>query len=340
MFLFSARSHDTVLFFSDGGKVYALRAYQIPEADRAAKGTFVSNLISIGDNERITAALPVPRDMMLAAAARGSEDEPAAEELVADEAADEAAEDAVGEDAAGADELEVAAVDSAAGAEDASSVESPIPTLQSPAAPPEPCIALCTLNGRIKRVALSQFTSIRSTGLICMTLAEGDSLSYVRLTPGDGELILVTAQGQALRFSEALVRRMGRSASGVRAMRLKRQGDSIAGMEVVEPGAFLLTVTERGYGKRTPLDEYGVKGRGGSGMRTMTGALDLTGLLVAARVVRQTDQVTLISANGTVLRQRVSDIPQTGRATRGSRLINLRDGDAVASVARLAEVTE
>jgi DNA gyrase subunit A len=334
MFLFSARSHDTVLFFSDGGKVYAVRAYQIPEADRAAKGTFVSNLISIGDSERITAALPVPRELLLAAsAAHNGEDEPAAEETLADEPAtdDALAVDADQDDGEASDAEE-------AGGEPAS--ESPISSLQSPISSPEPCIAMCTLNGRIKRVALSQFTNIRSTGLICMTLAEGDSLSYVRLTSGDGELILVTAQGQALRFGEALVRRMGRTASGVRAMRLKRQGDYVAGMEVVEPGGFLLTVTERGYGKRTPLDEYSVKGRGGSGMRTMTGALDLTGLLVAARVVRQTDQITIMSANGTVLRQRVSDIPQTGRATRGSRLINLRDGDAVASVARLAEVVE
>ncbi len=197
---------------------------------------------------------------------------------------------------------------------------------------------MCTRNGRIKRVALSQFTNIRSSGLICMALSENDGLSYVRLTPGDGELILVTAQGQALRFNEARVRRMGRTAAGVRAMRLKRVGDYVAGMEVAEASGFLLTVTERGYGKCTPLEEYGIKGRGGSGMRTMGGTLEQTGVLVAARVVQPTDQITIISSNGTVLRQRVSDIPKTGRATRGSRLINLRDGDAVASVARLADV--
>jgi DNA gyrase subunit A len=160
----------------------------------------------------------------------------------------------------------------------------------------------------------------------------------VRLTPGNGELLLVTAQGQALRFSETLVRRMGRTASGVRAMRFKKAGDYIAGMEVVEPGGFLLTVTANGYGKCTSLDEYSAKGRGGSGMRTMSGALEVTGELVAARVVQPEDQVTIISANGVVLRQRVSDIPKTGRATRGSRLITLREGDVVASVARLTQV--
>jgi len=121
-------------------------------------------------------------------------------------------------------------------------------------------------------------------------------------------------------------------------MRLKKEGDYIAGMEIAEPGGALLTVTEKGYGKRTPLEEYSVKGRGGGGLRTLGGALEQTGLLVAARVVQPTDQVTFISANGVVLRQRVSDIPQSGRATRGSRLMNLREGDTVASVARLADV--
>lgn len=121
-------------------------------------------------------------------------------------------------------------------------------------------------------------------------------------------------------------------------MRLKKEGDSIAGMEVVESGAFLLTVTERGFGKCTSLDEYRVKGRGGGGMRTMTSALDVTGGLVAARVVQTSDQITIITANGVAIRQKVSDIRVTGRATIGTRLINLREGDAVASVARLAKV--
>jgi DNA gyrase subunit A len=203
-----------------------------------------------------------------------------------------------------------------------------------------PTIAMCTHRGKIKRVDLARFANIRSSGLIAMSLAEGDELSYVRLTHGNGEVMIVTAQGQALRFSERLVRQMGRTASGVRAMRLKKQGDYIAGMEVIEPNGFLLTVTEKGFGKCTELDEYNAKGRGGSGMRTMTSALDVTGELVAARVVQASDQITIITADGTALRQRVNDIPKTGRATKGSRLINLRDGDSVASVARLQEIAE
>ena len=129
----------------------------------------------------------------------------------------------------------------------------------SGASQPGPMVAMCTLRGKIKRVDLAAFANIRSSGLMAMTLAEGDELSYVRLTSGDGEVMIVTAQGQALRFSEALVRRMGRTASGVRAMRLKKEGDYIAGMEVVEPGGFLLTVSQKGYGKCTDLTDYTAK---------------------------------------------------------------------------------
>ena len=337
MFLFSARSHDTVLFFSNLGKVYALRAYQIPEADRAAKGMFLSNLIAIGDKERITAALPVSKELMLAARAGEDEDEPVSEVVEVSDVEAQAMDldPDQPETVEGADEpaevegVEAAAVETSADAE--ASVTAP------DGKPAMPTVAMCTRRGRIKRVDLSAFANIRASGLICMSLVAGDELTYVRLTTGSGDVLIVTAMGQALRFGETLVRRMGRAAGGVRAMRLKREGDYIAGMEVVEPGGFLLTVTERGYGKRTTLDEYTAKGRGGGGMRTMTSNFDATGRLVAARVVQPTDQITLITADGVALRQKVTDIPASGRATKGSRLINPREGDTVASVARLME---
>ncbi len=310
IFLFSARTHDTVLFFTNRGKAYALKAHQIPEADRAAKGTYLANLIGIGEREKVTAALPIPKALFEQARNVDGDSE--------DDAGDVALLEGNDGDAQALDE---------AGEVTLASNGNYAPT-----------VAMCTRMGKIKRVDLGVFVNIRSNGLLCMTLSDEDELSYVRLTPGNGELMLVTAQGQALRFSETLVRRMGRAASGVRAMRFKMPGDYIAGMEVVEPGGFLLTVTANGYGKCTSLDEYSTKGRGGSGMRTMSGALEVTGELVAARVVQPDDQVTIISANGAVLRQRVSDIPKTGRATRGSRLITLREGDVVASVARLTRV--
>ncbi|MCL4507547.1 MAG: DNA gyrase subunit A [Chloroflexi bacterium] len=320
IFLLSARSHDTVLFFSNNGKVYALKAYQIPEVDRAAKGTYIGNLISVGEGEQITAALPISKEMM-AEAARAVGDATMDESESLEEETELEVDDGIVE---GAPEV----------------APQPEAAPSATQAPPVRTVVMCTLKGRIKRVALSHFVSIRSSGLICMTLTGGDQLSYVRLTPGDGELIIVTAQGQALRFDETLVRCMGRTAAGVRAMRLKRDGDYIAGMEVVEESGFLLTVTERGYGKCTQLDEYSAKGRGGGGVRTIGGALDTTGLLMAARVVQTSDQITIISANGVALRQRVSDIPKSGRGARGSRLINLREGDSVASVARLADVAQ
>ena len=337
MFLFSALSHDTVMFFGNLGKVYALRAYQIPEADRAAKGMFLSNLIAIGDKERITAALPVSKELMLAARAGEDEDEPVSEVVEVSDVEAQAMDldPDQPETVEGVDEpAEVEGVEAAA-VETSADAETPVSTPDGKSA--MPTVAMCTRRGRIKRVDLSAFANIRASGLICMSLVAGDELTYVRLTTGSGDVLIVTAMGQALRFGETLVRRMGRAAGGVRAMRLKREGDYIAGMEVVEPGGFLLTVTERGYGKRTTLDEYTAKGRGGGGMRTMTSNFDATGRLVAARVVQPTDQITLITADGVALRQKVTDIPASGRATKGSRLINPREGDTVASVARLME---
>jgi DNA gyrase subunit A len=338
IFLLNARTHDTVLFFTDRGRVYALKGYQIPEADRAAKGVYLSNLIALGEREKVTAALPISKQLMAQVRSSLAEVEDEADETNGEAEVGAELLDA-GDEAVVETEAEVNGDASASSASEMGSRVAPAPSINgSSNGHAVPTIAMCTFKGKIKRVDLGSFANIRASGLICMTLADGDELSYVRLTPGDGDLMIVTAQGQALRFSEKLVRRMGRTAGGVRAMRLKKQGDYIAGMEVVEPNGFLLTVTERGYGKCTTLDEYNAKGRGGGGMRTMSGALDVTGELVAARVVQPTDQITIISAGGTALRQRVSDIPTSGRATRGSRLINLRDGDSVASVARLEQV--
>lgn len=316
MFLLAARTHDTVLFFSNKGKVYALKSYQIPEGDRTAKGSFLKNLIALSEGERITSALRVPRAIMAAAAEWSDEDE-----VVADNGSEAVVDEHEGE-----------------GEEGTEATESSELAAQRHAAHARPTIAMCTIKGKIKRVNLSAFANIRASGLICMTLAEGDELTYARLTEGNGELIIVTAQGQALRFNEHLVRLMGRSAGGVRAMRMKHEGDYIAGMEVIEPNGYLFTVTEKGYGKCTDLREYTAKGRGGSGMRTMAGELDQTGLLVAARVLQETDQITVISANGTALRAAVADLAKTGRATRGSRVISLRGNDTVASVARIVDV--
>ena len=339
IFLVNARTHDTVLFFSDYGRVYALKAHQITEAARDHKGTYLTNLISLGEKDKITAILPISKETMLRmrASLGDAEDAGEAADVVEGiEAAEGINGDVEGEEEQAPEEIGDEQIEGEAAlmAESAESAE----IIEMGELPRTPTIAMCTRKGKIKRVDLAAFANIRSSGMIAMTLAEGDDLSYVRLTPGDGELMVVTALGQALRFDETSVRRMGRSASGVRAMRLKKEGDYIAGMEVVEPGGYLLTVTEHGYGKRTELSEYIAKGRGGSGMRTMTSDIEKIGKLVSARVVQETDQITVITAVGTAIRQKVEQVPISGRSTRGSRLIDVRDGDAVASVARLASI--
>ncbi len=263
--LVPARTLDTVLFFSDRGKVYSERAYRIPDADRTARGTPIINVLSVSSGETITAAVPVP---------------------------------------------------------DFKSAEF--------------CV-MATRKGKIKRMALSEFEAVRPSGLIAMGLEKGDELAWVRLVGGKDHIILATQQGKALRFPVSAVRSMGRQASGVRAINIKAK-DQLAGMEVVETGGDLLVVTTKGYGKRTSLKQYAAKGRGTSGMLTIdVKAMATIGHIAAVRVVQSADEVTIISTAGVVLRTKVKDIKQAGRATRGVRLMNVASGDSVATLARIAE---
>lgn len=262
---FPARTLDTVLFFSDRGKVYSEKAYQIPDAERAGKGVSIVNVLSLEAGETITAAVAVPLF-------------------------------------------------------DAQHY----------------CV-MATHKGRIKRIPLSEFASVRPSGLLAINLEKDDLLGWARLTDGEDEIILVTERGQALRYSEAEVRPMGRNAAGVTAIRLER-GDYVTSMEVVEPGANLLVVTKLGYGKRTPLSEYPPKGRATGGIKTIdTNALPKIGEIVSARVVQEADDLTIMSANGVVLRTSVKDVSQTGRATRGVLLMNLQPGDYISTMARVAD---
>jgi DNA gyrase subunit A len=259
-----ARTLDTLLFFSDRGKVYSEKAYQIPDADRTGKGIPMVNVLSLEAGETITAAVPVP------------------------------------------------------------------------AFTADTYCSMATLSGRIKRVPLSEFASVRPSGMISISLSKGDELGWVRLTNGQNDIILVTEKGQALRFSEQSIRSMGRQAGGVAGIKLAR-GDQLASMEVVEPGADLLVITARGFGKRTSLDEYPTKGRATGGVKTIDQkALTNIGPIVSARVVQPADDLTIISAGGLILRTKVSAIKKAGRATRGVRLIELQAGDQVASLARIS----
>ncbi len=264
LFLFPARTLDTILFFSDRGKVYSEKAYQIPDADRTARGIPIVNVLGLEAGETITAAVAVP-DFVAA----------------------------------------------------------------------EYC-TMATRNGRIKRVNLAEFSAVRPSGLIAIGLEEGDELGWARLTNGEDEIILVTEQGQALRFSEAAVRPMGRAAGGVNGIGLAK-GDAVASMEVVEEQGDLLIITARGYGKRTPLADYPAKGRATGGVVTIDQkALKQTGPITAARVVQEGDDLSIISSGGVILRTRVQAIKQAGRATRGVVVMSLEGSDSVVSLARIA----
>ena len=264
LILFPARTLDTILFFSDRGKVYSEKAYQIPDASRTAKGIPIVNVLALDASERITAAVTVP-------------DFAAAEYCT-----------------------------------------------------------LATRGGRVKRLKLSEFASVRPSGVIAITLDEKDELGWARLTHGGDEIILVTENGQALRFSETTLRPTGRSAAGVTGIGLHK-GDAVAGMEVIEPDGDLLVVTAKGYGKRSPLADYPAKGRATGGVATIDQkSLGKIGRITVVRVVQEADDLTMMSANGVVLRTRVTDVPKSGRATRGHVLIKLQEGDSLASVARIS----
>ena len=264
MFLFPARTLDSILFFSDKGKVYSEKAYQIPDADRAARGIPIVNVLSMSAGETITAAVAAP-DFVAA----------------------------------------------------------------------EYC-TMATRNGKVKRVELAEFSSVRPSGLIAITLEEEDELGWARLTDGEDEIILVTEQGQALRFAEAAVRAMGRTASGVNGISLA-QGDHVASMEVLEEGGELVVITTGGYGKRTLLIDYPPKGRATGGVRTIDPkSLKSIGIIAAGRVVQPVDELTIISAGGVVLRTRVKDMKLGGRTAKCDLLISLEGEDYVASLARIS----
>ena len=262
--LLLARTLDSILFFTNRGKVYQERVYQIPGGDRTGRGMLLAGILALDADEQVTAAVVVPTSEQ-----SGS-------------------------------------------------------------------LVMVTRLGRVKRVSLDEFNDVRPSGLVTMRLEEGDKLGWVRLANESQDLLVVTGQGQALRFEGDTVRPMGRSAAGVKAIRLA-PSDHVASVCVVEDeDADLLFVTTKGYGKRVPLREFSAKGRNGKGVQCLGGRRETTGLIAAARIVHVENEVTIISSEGMVLRISVENIPQLGRAARGTKLISLRAGDEATSVAVLA----
>ncbi len=263
--LFITSTHNYIMFFTNKGRVYRLKAYQIPEAGRQAKGTAIVNLLELDGDEKITAVIPVENYN------EGT------------------------------------------------------------------YLIMATKNGHVKKTDLMEYDSIRKGGLAAVTLRENDELIEVRLTDGTKDIILVTRNGMSIRFSEDDVRPLGRVSQGVRGISLE-EGDYVVGMGASIPDATLLVVTENGFGKRTELDEYKVQSRAGKGILTYR-VTEKTGMVVGVKLVHETDELMLISSDGTIIRMEVSGISILGRATQGVTLMRTSGGNKVVSIARI-EVDE
>ncbi len=264
--LLIASTHATILCFTNLGKVYWLKVYQIPVAGRNSRGRPMVNLLPLEEGERISSILPV-------------------EEYSADQ-----------------------------------------------------YVIMATANGTVKKTSLDQYSRPRSVGLRAVDLAEGDHLVGTAIIDGSKNIMLFSSEGKAVRFAETDVRAMGRVSKGVRGMRLPEK-HAVISMVVPEPDGLLLTVCENGYGKRTLVDEFPTKGRGGKGMIAIQ-ASERNGPLVGATQLFAGDEIMLISDQGTMVRTRGDEVSVVGRNTQGVRIIRLKDNEHLVSLARIAEPQE
>jgi DNA gyrase subunit A len=261
--LFIATTHHHIFFFTDRGRVYRIKAYEVPQSSRTAMGTAIINLIGIEPGDRITATVPI------------------------------------------------ASLDA------------------------EGYLVMGTEKGEVKRTSLAEFKNLRANGLNAFDLEEGDSLRWVHLTSGKEDVILITQQGQALRFSEGNLRIASRNSGGVRGISLEGD-DRVVGMEIGRQGEDVLVIGRNGYGKRTVLDEFTRHHRGGKGMIAMR-VTDKTGPVADFKMVRNGDRLLVSTTGGIVIRIPVDEIRQIGRATEGVRIIKLEEGDEVATIERVRQ---
>jgi len=273
--LFQVNTHHTILFFTDRGRVYKLKAYEIPESGRYARGMPVINYINIVGGERVTATISVKDlnvDGYLTMVTRGTGEKRHAE---------------------------------------------------------------------IKRTQLKDFSNIRNNGLIAFDIEEGDELGWALKTRGNDDVMLVTYEGQSIRFNENDATSRSRAAGGVRAIAFKEDNreDRVVTAAVVDDECTLLVVSEHGFGKRTPLSDYRVQGRGGSGILTMN-CTEKTGKVVGAEVVEDDDKLLVMTTKGKGIRMKIKEIRTTGRVAQGVKLVNLGAGDSVASIARIVKGTD
>jgi DNA gyrase subunit A len=257
---FGAATHDNVLFFTNHGRVFQTKVYEIPQATRISKGKAIQNFLELPADESVNAVVNY--------SAKNERNK---------------------------------------------------------------YLMLVTKNGVIKKMPLGDFANIRRNGIIAISLKKGDQLKWARLTGGADEVVLATRQGQSVRFDEKQIRPMGRTAAGVRAIKLKKQNDEVAGFAVVDKvaDAKLLAVMENGFAKQTKLSEFKKQNRGGSGIK-IAQITQKTGPLISAHVVTEEKEIFALSAKGQMIRTQIGTIRETGRAAQGVRIMNLKSGDRIA----------
>lgn len=269
--IFVATNHNYLLFFTEWGRCFWLRVYEVPEGSKASKGRAIQNLINIPQDDKLRAFINT-KDLK-------------DEEYVNNN-----------------------------------------------------YIVMVTTKGVIKKTSLEAYSRPRSNGINAITVREGDTLLEAKLTTGEDDILMAVRSGKAIRFNESVVRSMGRNASGVRGVTLANEEDEVVGMVTIPPGegdsTTILVVSEKGYGKRTELDDYRITNRGGKGVKTI-GITDKTGDLVAIKAVSDDNDLMVINKSGVMIRIGVSDLRVMGRATQGVKLINLRKNDEIASVAKV-----
>lgn len=271
--LFVAKTHNYLLIFTEKGKCFWMRVFEIPEGTKQSKGRAVQNMLAIEPDDKILAYINVP-DLT-------------DEEFINNH-----------------------------------------------------FIMMCTKKGVVKKTALEAYSRPRSNGIIAINIKEGDELLEAKLTTGNSEILMALRSGRAIRFEESKVRSMGRGASGVRGITLAGDKDEVVGMICVDkPEETVLVVSERGYGKRTALDDYRITNRGGKGVKTLN-ITDKTGELISIKAVTDEHDLMIINRNGITIRLEVDSIRVMGRATQGVRLINLRNNDEIAAVARVPKSEE
>ncbi|GAA0819001.1 DNA gyrase subunit A [Clostridium tertium] len=255
-------THSDVLFFTNRGRVYKLRAYEIPDAGRTAKGTNIINLIAIEQDEKIETVLSVKDDVN------------------------------------------------------------------------EGFLFMGTKQGLVKKTPLSEFKNLRKNGLIAINLRDGDELLKVKITRGDADIVIVTQDGNAIRFNETDVRPMGRTASGVRSINLRKDDIAVC-MDIAVEGEDLLVISENGFGKRTPITEYKRQKRGGTGLITYK-LSEKTGKVIGATICKIDDELMLINTSGVAIRINVSDISVTSRSTMGVTLMRTTEEEKIAAIAKIS----